>query len=250
MNDKFNEQTVTTDGGYEEIKNGLKSKYSKMIFARIDELRQSALKKLFGAMDEGIISLIYENERLKKLCDEDKKTFYEGSDYKDAQNKLVELKNKLSLCKDDIEKEEINKQLSKALDRISTLNVTINNRLKKYTDKMHVNASAITGAIASDEGEFGEVKKNFIESVDEILQEGIASYNDELKSVNETFGVEQSSDPDLPFDENEVRIEIDMLPPSVKDLGEDIIRPENGNSAEKKENKVFINIENDSTIKN
>ena len=249
MNDKFSENAAATaaDAGYEEIKNGLKTKYSKMIFARIDDLRKDALKKLFGAMDEGVIDLIYENERLKKLCDDEKKEFYDGTEYKDAQNKLVELKNKLSVCAEG-EKDEINAQLSKALDRISTLNVTINNRLKKYTDKMRVNASAITGAISSDEGEFGKVKKNFIESVDEILQEGIASYNDELQSVNETFGVEQGEEPDLPFDENEVRIEIDMLPPSVRELGNENDGDEN--SAEKNEKKVFINIENESTIKN
>lgn len=249
MNDKFNENTAAVDGGYEEIKNGLKAKYSKMIFARIDELRKDALKKLFGAMDEGVIDLIYENERLKKLCDEEKKEFYDGAEYKDAQNKLVELKNKLATCAEN-EKEEINNQLSKALDRISTLNVTVNNRLKKYTDKMRANSSAITGAIASDDGEFGEVKKNFIESVDEILQDGIAGYNDELQSVNESFGVEQSGEPDLPFDENEVRIEIDMLPPSVRELGEDAIKTEVKEPTDKQNKKVFINIENDSTVKN
>ena len=249
MNDKFSENAAATaaDAGYEEIKNGLRTKYSKMIFARIDELRKDALKKLFGAMDEGVIDLIYENERLKKLCDDEKKEFYEGTDYKDAQSKLVELKNKLSVCAES-EKDEINAKLSKALDRISTLNVTIDNRLKKYTDKMRVNSSAITGAISSDEGEFGKVKKNFIESVDEILQEGITSYNDELQSVNATFGVEQSEEPDLPFDENEVRIEIDMLPPSVRELGNE--NDDGENSAEKNEKKVFINIENESTVKN
>lgn len=249
MNDKFSENAAATaaDAGYGEIKNGLKTKYSKMIFARIDELRKDALKKLFGAMDEGVIDLIYENERLKKLCDDEKKEFYDGTDYKDAQSKLVELKNKLSVCAES-EKDEINAKLSKALDRISTLNVTIDNRLKKYTDKMRVNSSAITGAISSDEGEFGKVKKNFIESVDEILQEGITSYNDELQSVNATFGVEQSEEPDLPFDENEVRIEIDMLPPSVRELGNE--KDDGENSAEKNEKKVFINIENESTVKN
>ena len=113
---------------------------------------------------------------------------------------------------------------------------------------MRVNSSAITGAISSDEGEFGKVKKNFIESVDEILQEGITSYNDELQSVNATFGVEQSEEPDLPFDENEVRIEIDMLPPSVRELGNE--NDDGENSAEKNEKKVFINIENESTVKN
>ena len=128
--------TYTNDvnESFKEIKDGLKAKYSEMIFSRIDELRKSSLKKLFGAMDEGLTAILNENEELKKTIDLEKKNFYATEDYQNAQNKLVSLKNKLSACNES-EKDDLNAQMSKALDRISTLNVTINNRLKKYSDK-------------------------------------------------------------------------------------------------------------------
>lgn len=232
-----NEENATFD----EIKSGLKSKYAKRLFSDLNDLKNVAIKKLFGAMDDTVTAMLVENDELKKRCDIEKKKFYETEDYKNAQNKLVELKNQLSAEQSDEAKKEVEKKMSKALDRISTLNVTISNRLKKYTDKIKANDEALSTIFVSHDGKIGEAKRDFISAVDEVLQDCISEYNDELQSLRESFGIDEDG-VDLPFDENQIKIELDFLP-HLSGLAKT-------NNEDEEDENSYSDIDEESTVKN
>lgn len=233
-----NEENATFD----EIKSGLRSKYAKKLFSDLNDLKNVAMKRLFGALDDTVTAMLVENDELKKRCDIEKKEFYETEDYKSAQNKLVELKSQLSAEQNDEVKKEVEKKMSKALDRISTLNVTISNRLKKYTDKIKANDEALSTIFVSHDGKIGEAKRDFINAVDDVLQDCISEYNDELQSLRESFGIDDDG-VDLPFDENQIKIELDFLP-RLSGLVK-----ANSERDDEDENS-FSNIDEESTVKN
>lgn len=229
---------VTNDvkDSYNEILKSLKEKYSQMIFSRIDELRRRAYDTLSDVLDENLLCIFEETFELKERSKAQQDEFFKSEDYVKTQERLVDLKERVSACEDETEKAELSKQLSKVMDRVSTLNVTINNRLKKYTDKINANVEIMKRLVNSDGGLFNKVKTDFLNEINDIIKDGITDFNEELKPIKEQFG-KDTEELEFPFDENTVRVQIELFPSEIEDVYG-------------KSDSEFVPSKNENTIKN
>ena len=227
--------TITNDvnESYNEIVEGLKNKYSQIIFSRIDELKMRCYEELSAALNNDLKIIFKETCDLKDYYEREKKAFYSGNDYTDAQTKLIELKNAVTNCNDETQSQNLNNQLAKAMDRISTLNVTINNRLKNCKEKIDANIEIIKQALNSDSGLLTKVKDDFLNEIDGIIKDGVMEFNEELRPVKEQFG-KNLNELEFPFNENIVKVQIELFPIGIDDC----------------ENEKFIVSKNENNIKN
>ena len=145
---------------------------------------------------------------------------------------LVELKEKVKSG------QETDEEMGKALAKITTLNITINNRLKSKTDFFEEKSKILEEMLESKKEELSETREELVGRVKYIISENLNSFNKELKELNEIFGIE-FSEPELPFDEKKIKLEFSLFPFENKfgeKTGED--------------GKIFIKSENRNPSKN
>ena len=135
---KDNNITSNYDESYKELKTSLKEKYTRILCTAIDEAREVVIKRSSEILSKEYLSMLSETESLKKTVKEQETEFFNSEKYVTAQKSLTILKDKLATCLDS-EKESVQKDLSKLLEQITTMNITIKNRLKVYTDKIKEN---------------------------------------------------------------------------------------------------------------
>lgn len=200
---------------YEEIVKELKEKYSEEILRNIDEIKRQSYGQLSAAFNDCATGLLEEIEDLKKEIDRRKKEFYMSAEYSEAQTKLVALRKELSASDDD-SKSEIEKKLSRTMDRVSTLNVTIKNRLKPLSDKLKEDISTLKAVYSSSENGFAKIRDEFLDRIDDVITDGITSFNEELSEINAKFGI-ICDKTEFPFDENTLKIKIELFPKELTD---------------------------------
>ncbi len=200
---------------YEEIVKELKEKYSEEILRNIDEIKRQSYGQLSSAFNDCATGLLEEIEDLKKEIDRRKKEFYMSTEYSEAQAKLVTLRKELSASDDD-SKSEIEKKLSRTMDRVSTLNVTIKNRLKPLSDKLKEDISTLKAVYSSSENGFAKIRDEFLDRIDDVITDGITSFNEELSEINAKFGI-FCDKTEFPFDENTLKIKIELFPKELTD---------------------------------
>ncbi len=200
---------------YEEIVKELKEKYSEEILRNIDEIKRQSYGQLSAAFNDCATGLLEEIEDLKKEIDRRKKEFYMSAEYSEAQAKLVTLRKELSASDDD-SKSEIEKKLSRTMDRVSTLNVTIKNRLKPLSDKLKEDISTLKAVYSSSENGFAKIRDEFLDRIDDVITDGITSFNEELSEINAKFGI-ICDKTEFPFDENTLKIKIELFPKELTD---------------------------------
>ena len=103
------------------------------------------------------------------------------------------------------------KMPNKAISSITTLNVTIKNRLKDKTDRYDKLSAEIDYVIRTNENSFKEINAEVLRMVKQAISDCLGGYAEELKVLNETFGVEETTDEDLPFDEKVIRLDIPVF---------------------------------------
>ena len=138
-----------------------------------------------------------------------------SAEYSEAQAKLVALRKELSASDDD-SKSEIEKKLSRTMDRVSTLNVTIKNRLKPLSDKLKEDISTLKAVYSSSENGFAKIRDEFLDRIDDVITDGITSFNEELSEINAKFGI-ICDKTEFPFDENTLKIKIELFPKELTD---------------------------------
>lgn len=200
---------------YEEIVKELKKKYSEEILRNIDEIKRQSYGQLSAAFNDCATGLLEEIEDLKKEIDRRKKEFYMSAEYSEVQAKLVTLRKELSASDDD-SKSEIEKKLSRTMDRVSTLNVTIKNRLKPLSDKLKEDISTLKAVYSSSENGFAKIRDEFLDRIDDVITDGITSFNEELSEINAKFGI-ICDKTEFPFDENTLKIKIELFPKELTD---------------------------------
>ena len=177
---------------YEEIVKELKEKYSEEILRNIDEIKRQSYGQLSAAFNDCATGLLEEIEDLKKEIDRRKKEFYMSAEYSEAQAKLVALRKELSASDDD-SKSEIEKKLSRTMD-ISTLKAVY----------------------SSSENGFAKIRDEFLDRIDDVITDGITSFNEELSEINAKFGI-ICDKTEFPFDENTLKIKIELFPKELTD---------------------------------
>lgn len=227
--DKDINRIVTDDvkAGYEELVKELKSQYSAEIFRRIDDAKDKSYKSLSKTLKNHSPGIFEEVKNLKNRISKIKNEFYNTSEYIEAQSKLVGLRVELDST-DEKTRKEIEKNFSRAMDRISTLNVTINNRVKPLSDKLNADILELKSLAVSPAIDFDNVKADFLDEIDKILSEGIGEFNDRLSEIRARFGIKDAN-PELPFEENSLKIHIELFPSEIIGGREDLIVSDNEN---------------------
>lgn len=198
---------------YNRLKSDIKEKYTKMICADLESVRQYVISKSSEFLGEDFLRKLSEVEGLKKQCDNERKAFRATPEYVAAQKELSEASKaakKIAKTDENADKEEI-KRLNKAISSITTLNVTIKNRLKDKTDRYDKLSAEIDYVIRTNENSFKEINAEVLRMVKQAISDCLGGYAEELKVLNETFGVEETTDEDLPFDEKVIRLDIPVF---------------------------------------
>ena len=204
--------TITEDlsQSYNELKEDLKEKYSNMLYNFVGEAREKALEKSSKFIGDDILKLIEETKELKRIVKKETKLFYKSKEYIDVQERLTLLKDKLSLA-DKEEKEEIQKQISKAMAEVVTKNITIKNRLKPHSDKIKYNEDIIDAKMHEIGADIEKVSEEVTQFMRDKIAICIKYYNDELRELNDTFKMPMPNGTEIPFDSNGIRLDVPIL---------------------------------------
>ena len=224
--------TDNLSDSYNRLKQDLKDKYAELIYKIVDKIKTDIIKETSEIFSEETFSKIEEAEELKSEINSIKQDFYAEERYKALQEELVSLKEKLANTSED-EAKELTKEMQGALDKISTLNITLKNRIKDKTDRLYKLNLFIEGEFDKNREILSNLKNELFEKVKIEIIECLDDFNDELAVLNETFGKE-SEDAEMPFDESTIKVDI----PLFSYLNE----TNDGNT--------YILSENDNTIKN
>ena len=240
----YNKNTILTSGekimvkpvftdnlseSYNRLKQDLKDKYAETIYNLIDKIKGEIAKETAKIFGESTLKKIEEAENLKAEIDEEKRRFFQEERYKSLQDKLVSLKETLALKDGD---EEITKEMRSTLDKISTLNITIKNRLKEKTDRLKSLTDFVQEEFDKNKDALSNLKSKSLGTVKDEIIDCLDEFNEELSVLNKTFG--KDDEEELPFDEETLKVDIPIFSylPQVKD------------------SETFVVSENDSPIKN
>ena len=232
----------------------LREKHAQFLYDSIDRARDIAVELTTKVVPEELFQLIDETQKLKKWIKSQTKLFYKTEEYTTEQKKLTMLKEKLSSC-DESEKEEIQKQIAKAMASVVTLNITIKNRLKEQNDKLKLNEDYIDEQIALLDDELKKIKGEVMEFLRGKLAICIKEYNEELNSLRESYGLSRLEEAELPIDKNLINLDIPIF--SLKseyskkqDKVETVVDKSEADNCAEYSTKTFIVSENTSDIKN
>lgn len=203
------EITTDTEDSYKQLKNDIKEKYTKMLCAELESVRRYVVDKSSAFLGEDFLEKLGESDKLKKECDGIRKKFRASEEYKAAQKELSAATKAAKGLPENSESEEI-KRLNKAISAITTLNVTINNRLKDRTERLNKLDSEIEAVVKDNEKEFKEINGEVVSRVKKAISECFGGYVSEVKDLNESFGVE-NDEIEMPFDEKVIRLDIPVF---------------------------------------
>lgn len=219
-----------------ELKNDLKEKYTSRIYAVLKDVRETLVERTSDMFDDGFFTCLNEAFALEEEKEKIRKAFFRENDYEDAQKKLKLLRKKHQ----EEGGEEVGKELSEAVARVSTLNVTIRNRLKPYEERIEYLREKIDGSVEANRERIDSLKKEIVETTRTSVDEIVTEFNRELSELKETFGVPEGES-ELPFDERTLQLEI---PISEFD-------PDHFMKNVKRENRdLFVKSDNSNHVKN
>lgn len=222
-------EIIDTEDSYKQLKNDIKEKYTKMLCAELESVRRYVVDKSSAFLGEDFLEKLGESDRIKKECDGIRKKFRASEEYKAAQKELSEATKAAKGLSENVESEEI-KRLNKAISAITTLNVTINNRLKDRTEKLARLDGEIEAVVKDNEKDFKEINGEVVSRVKKAISECFGGYVSEVKDLNESFGME-NEEIEMPFDEKVIRLDIPIF-------GKD-------NLSDKRESKSEVFIDSD-----
>lgn len=229
-------EITDTEDSYKQLKNDIKEKYTKMLCAELESVRCYVVEKSSAFLGEDFLEKLGESDRLKKECDGIRKKFRASEEYKATQKELSEATKAAKGLPENSECEEI-KRLNKAISAITTLNVTINNRLKDRTEKLAKLDGEIEAVVKDNEKDFKEINGEVVSRVKKAISECFGGYVSEVKDLNESFGMD-NEEIDMPFDEKVIRLDIPVF-------GKSSLSEENKDKSE-----VFIDSDNNNGVLN
>ena len=197
---------------YNRLKEDIKEKYTKMMCAELDSVRRYVIDKSSSFLGEDFLAKLEEVDRIKQECDKIRKEFRSRDDYKAAQKELSEASKQakgIADSDDNSDREEI-KRLNKAIGAITTLNVTLNNKLKERNEREAQLNSELDKIVRDNESDFKEINNEVVTRVKKAISDCLGGYADEMKDLNSSFGIE-NDDFEMPFDEKVIRLDIPVF---------------------------------------
>ena len=151
-----------------------------------------------------------ETENLKQAKKSQEKEFFNSEEYQTAQKRLKKVKKDLDSVKNN-DKAEIEKEFNKALSTVTTLNITIKNRLKGLDEKINANMQTLKNEMSDCGEDIARIKNDAMNFLQKKIAECVKDYNLELIELNKTFGVEIPKAPELPFDGEVLKLDLPVF---------------------------------------
>lgn len=226
---------------YTELKKDLKDKYCEIIKSDLDEIRNYVADRVTKLFGPDFLDKIEKVENLRSERKRAERDFFKSEEYKTAQKELKVAKNEAKNSTSETE-EEANRHLNKAISAITTLNVTIKNRLKPYDEKISALDDEISFVTEKNDDKIREISQEIISRVKSSVAERFKSYFKELNELSDEFGVEDEKDDDLPFDQDVLRLEIPIFSEKItENLEKKEKREEKGNFVKSDDGNGILN---------
>lgn len=226
---------------YTELKQDLKDKYCEIIKSDLDEIRDYVADRVTKLFGPDFLDKIEKVENLRSERKRAERDFFKSEEYKTAQKELKVAKNEAKNSTSETE-EEANRHLNKAISTITTLNVTIKNRLKPYDEKISALDDEISFITEKNDDKIREISQEIISRVKSSVTERFKSYFKELNELSDEFGVEDEKDDDLPFDQGVLRLEIPIFSEKIaENLENKEKREEKGNFVKSDDGNGILN---------
>ena len=224
------DKTIITEESesYNRLKSDIKDKYTKMICAELEAVRRYVVEESSVILGDDFLEKLGESEQIKKECDKNRNEFRSREEYISAQSELaaaskavtavtaVKKDESESAGKDSEGNTEETKRLNKAISAITTLNVTLNNKLKDKNDRRAILEKELNAIVRENETGFKTINDEVVSRVKRAVSGCIAGYADEIGKLNECFNV-KSDELDLPFDEKVIRLDIPVFGRRTRD---------------------------------
>ncbi len=218
------DKTIITEESesYNRLKSDIKDKYTKMICAELEAVRRYVVEESSVILGDDFLEKLGESEQIKKECDKIRNEFRSREEYISAQSELAAASKAVkavtavkkgeseSAGKDSEVNTEETKRLNKAISAITTLNVTLNNKLKDKNDRRAILEKELNAIVRENETGFKTINDEVVSRVKRAVSGCIAGYADEIGKLNECFNV-KSDELDLPFDEKVIRLDIPVF---------------------------------------
>ncbi len=213
------DKTIITEESesYNRLKSDIKDKYTKMICAELEAVRRYVVEESSVILGDDFLEKLGESEQIKKECDKIRNEFRLREEYISAQSELAAaskaVKAVTAVKKGESESAgntEETKRLNKAISAITTLNVTLNNKLKDKNDRRAILEKELNAIVRENETGFKTINDEVVSRVKRAVCGCIAGYADEIGKLNECFNV-KSDELDLPFDEKVIRLDIPVF---------------------------------------
>lgn len=218
------DKTIITEESesYNRLKSDIKDKYTKMICAELEAVRRYVVEESSVILGDDFLEKLGESEQIKKECDKIRNEFRSREEYISAQSELAAASKAVkavtavkkgeseSAGKDSDGNAEETKRLNKAISAITTLNVTLNNKLKDKNDRRAILEKELNAIVRENETGFKIINDEVVSRVKRAVSGCIAGYVDEIGKLNECFNV-KSDELDLPFDEKVIRLDIPVF---------------------------------------
>lgn len=224
------DKTIITEESesYNRLKSDIKDKYTKMICAELEAVRRYVVEESSVILGDDFLEKLGESEQIKKECDKIRNEFRSREEYISAQSELAAASKAVkavtavkkgeseSAGKDSEGNTEETKRLNKAISAITTLNVTLNNKLKDKNDRRAILEKELNAIVRENETGFKTINDEVVSRVKRAVSGCIAGYADEIGKLNECFNV-KNDELDLPFDEKVIRLDIPVFGRRTRD---------------------------------
>ena len=226
---------------YTELKKDLKDKYCEIIKSDLDEIRKYVAERAAKLFGPEFLDKVEEVENLRSERKKAEKEFFKSEEYITAQKELKNAKNDAKNQTPDAE-DDANRRLNKAISAITTLNVTIKNRLKPYDEKISALDDEISFVTEKNDDKIREISQEIISRVKSSVAERFKAYFEELNELSDEFGVNEEKDDDLPFDQSVIRLEIPIFSEKIAENFEnEESGEEEGNFVKSTDNNGILN---------
>ena len=243
------DKTIITEESesYNRLKSDIKDKYTKMICAELEAVRRYVVEESSVILGDDFLEKLGESEQIKKECDKIRNEFRSREEYISAQSELAAASKAVkavkavkkgeseSAGKDSDGNTEETKRLNKAISAITTLNVTLNNKLKDKNDRRAILEKELNAIVRENETGFKTINDEVVSRVKRAVSGCIAGYADEIGKLNECFNV-KSDELDLPFDEKVIRLDIPVF--GRRPCGESAVSDDSDDDKDGKRNFV------------
>lgn len=198
-----NELTEFEKATYSQLKDLLKIEYLVNFKEYVDMSISEKDKLIIERFGEDFLVSRELYFKTKEQIDSAFDEFYKSQSYKDAQNTVASLNEKLSIC-ENAEKQQVEEDIKKALSKIETLNVTIKNRTQKKREELEVLKVIVEKTQEENKDFFEDIDKKIESLVIEKLSEIVNDYNQVLQGLSSIYDVEYPREKEYPFTEDDL----------------------------------------------